>query len=375
VLGGVLVGTLLVTVGGCSHKDAATGISANLAKVRTYLEGAAKENGFSGVVLIGRGEEVVFESAYGLADADLRVPMRVDYRFRIGSLTKPITASAVLVAVDRGILALDQHVCEALPSCPESWKSVTVRHLLTHSSGIADHFGDLESVPVEETVGELRRVLESLPADEPLHAAAGTEYAYSNFNYVLLGAVLERVGGAPWEILMRQWIFEPLGLKSMAYDDVYAIIEDRVRGYQRDDALGLRNIDYDDHAAYAAGGLLSTARDLFRWSRGMLAGKLFSTELVAESFKPSLGDYGYGWQVRKFFERPIHNHTGEIDGFASHLAYYPDDGLTIVILSNVENDSAILRACDVAARLFDWSVSTEVTDSTLTHRKRCGLER
>ncbi|HEY7443448.1 MAG TPA: hypothetical protein VH701_13565, partial [Vicinamibacterales bacterium] len=81
------------------------------------------------------------------------------------------------------------------------------------------------------------------------------------------------------------------------------------------------------------------------------------------------------WQVRKFFERPIHNHTGEIDGFASHLAYYPDDGLTIVILSNVENDSAILRACDVAARLFDWSVSTEVTDSTLTHRKRCGLER
>jgi D-alanyl-D-alanine carboxypeptidase len=303
--------------------------------------------------------------------------MRTDHRFRIGSLTKPITASAVLVAVERGLVALDQHVCELLASCPESWEGVTVRHLLTHSSGIVDHFGDLKSVPVEATAEELRRVLESLPPDEPLRAAPGTEYAYSNFNYVLLGAVLEQVVGAPWETVLRQLVFEPLGLETMAYDDVYAVMEDRVRGYERDDALGLRNIDYDGHAAYAAGGLLSTADDLFRWSRGMLTGKLFSTELVEESLKPTLGDYGYGWQVRDFFDRTIYNHTGGIDGFSSHLAYYPDDALTIVVLSNVENDSAILRACDVAARLFDWpGVTTPgATDSELTPRQRCGLER
>jgi CubicO group peptidase (beta-lactamase class C family) len=301
--------------------------------------------------------------------------MRTGHRFRIGSLTKPITASAVLVAVDRGLLELDQPACQLLWSCPERWETVTVRHLLTHSSGIADHFGDLEAVPVEATARELRRVLESLAPDEPLRAPPGTEYAYSNFNYVLLGAVLERVVGAPWQTILRQWVFDPLGLTAMAYDDVYAIMEDRVRGYQRDDALGLRNLEYDDHAAYAAGGLLSTAGDLFRWSRGMLTGKLFRAQLVEESLTPNLGDCGYGWQVRRFFGRTTYNHTGGIDGFSSHLAHYPDDEVTIVVLSNVENDSAILRACDLAARLFDWHSITDASSPELTPRQRCGLER
>lgn len=368
------LGALMAATTASAEKPAVDGIWANLGEVRAYLNAAAGETGFSGVVLIGRGAEVVFEEAYGFADFELRVPMRTGYRFRIGSLTKPVTASAVLVAVDRDLLTLDQRICPLLPACPASWEGVTVRHLLTHSSGIVDHFGDLESVPVEATVGELRRVLQSLPPEEPLRAAAGTEYAYGNFNYVLLGAVLERVVGAPWEAVLRQFVFAPLGLKTMAYDDVYAIVEDRVRGYRRDEGtLALRNIDYDDHAAYAAGGLLSTAGDLLRWSAGMLSGKLFGVQLVAESLTPHLGDYGYGWQIRKFFDRTIYNHTGGIDGFSSHLAHYPADALTIVVLSNVENDSAILRACDIAARLFAWRAAA-VTDNELTPRQRCGLE-
>jgi len=372
---GVLVAVLIVAVGGCVDKRDAGVIPANLPVARSYLEDAATGPGFSGVVLIGQGDEIVFQQAYGFADADLRVTMRIEQRFRIGSLTKPITASAVLVAVDRGLLGLDTYACRWLPACPRTWEQVTVQHLLTHTSGINDHFGDLDAVPVTETVAELRRVLDSLPDDEPLRAAPGTEYTYSNFNYVLLGAVLEQVAGKHWETILREWVFEPLALRTMMYDDVYAIINDRVRGYERDDSLGLRNIDYDDHAAYAAGGLLSSAGDLFRWSRGMLTAKLFSPPLVVESFTPYREDYGYGWQIRQYFERTIYNHTGGIDGFSSHLAYYPDDAMTIVVLSNVENDSAILRACDVAARLFDWPVVTSADGPELTPRQRCGLER
>lgn len=359
-------------VHGQRHTSPATGT--DLEDVRAYLEVAAAEEGFSGVVLIGMGDEVVFEEAYGLAEQDLRVPMRTDHRFRIGSLTKPITASAVLVAVDRGLLALDTPACSLLAPCPESWTDVKVRHLLTHTSGIADHFGDLEAVPVAETVRELRRVLHSLPADEPLQAPPGSEYTYSNFNYVLLGALLEEVGRSPWPVLMNHWVFEPLGLKTMVYDDVYAIVEGRVEGYARDEALGLRNIDYDDHAAYAAGGLLASAGDLFRWARAVLAGDLFSIELVHESLTPFRGDYGYGWQVRRFFDRPIYNHTGGIDGFSSHLAHYPEQEMTIVVLSNVEDESTILRACDVAARIFKWPGVDGPGAPELTPRQRCGLE-
>lgn len=89
---------------------------------------------------------------------------------------------------------------------------------------------------------------------------------------------------------------------------------------------------------------------------------------------PHRGDYGYGWQIRQFFDRDIYNHTGGIDGFSSHLAHYPDDGLTILVLTNVENDPAILRACDLAARLFDWPVVTVPGGPELTPRRRCGLE-
>ncbi len=370
----VLASILLATGDAHPQEPSTPDLRDGLARVRTWFDAAAADSAFSGVVLVARQDEVVLEAAYGLADRDLRVPMHADHRFRIGSLTKPVTASAVLVAVDRNLLTLDTRVCGLLPSCPRSWADVTVRHLLTHTSGIADHFGDLDAVPVEDTAGELRRVLGSLAADEPLASPAGAAYAYSNFNYVLLGALLEEVTGKPWAAVLQEWIFAPLGLTSMAYDDVYAVMDRRVRGYVRDDSLGLRNIEYDDHAAYAAGGLLSSAADLFRWARATLTAQLFDSTLVAASVTPFRENYGYGWQVRRFFDRTIYNHTGGIDGFASHLAYYPDDELTIVVLANVENDAAILFACDAAARLFAWPTMDEPADA-LSARQRCGLER
>lgn len=371
----VAAGMAMLLGAGCGLVRPGVGgeIAAATSDVRAYLQQAAAKGSFSGVVLIGRGDEIVLEEAYGFAEVEHAVPLRTDHRFRIGSLTKPITASAVVAAIDGGRLSLDASVCPLLPSCPETWRDVTVRHLLTHSSGIPDYFGDLEAVPVEKTVEELRRVLAAVPSDEPLRSAAGASYAYSNFNYVLLGAVLERAMGTPWEAAVEQLVFQPLGLESTAYDDVYAIVPGRARGYDRDETGGLRNIEYDDHAAYAAGGLLSTARDLFRWSRGMLTGRLFSASLVEESVTPYRGDYGYGWQVRRFFDRRIYNHTGGIDGFSSHLAHYPDEGLTIVVLSNVESDPAILRACDIASRLFEWPRAAPAGQDP-TPQQRCGLQ-
>jgi CubicO group peptidase (beta-lactamase class C family) len=375
---------VLLSAVGCGAGGAATatasgappaGAAGRVAEVREFLSRAADETGFNGVVLIGLRGDPVLEEAYGWADVEMRVALRPDHRFRIGSLTKPVTAAAALMAIDRGLLAKDTSVCSHLAPCPTTWRAVTVHHLLTHTSGIPDHFGDLEAVPVEETIEELQRVVRDLPADEPLVASPGAEYAYSNFNYVLLGALLEAATGSPWATVLDQWIFEPLGLRSMRYDDVYAIVPDRVRGYARDDSLGLRNIDYDDHGAYAAGGLLANARDLYAFVLAAIGGDLFAPSLVAEALQPDVGDYGYGWQIREFFGRPVYNHTGGIDGFSSHVAVYPSDSLVIVVLSNVGIDPAILRACDVAAGLFDWPVRHVVGQQPPEPRLRCGVER
>lgn len=340
---------------------------------RAYLSGVALSEGFSGVVLVAVGDRVILHEAHGVAEAEHGVAMRPDHVLRIGSLTKPLTASAALAAVEGGYLSLGTRLCDALPECPPEWTPVTLRDLLTHSSGIPDHFGELEAVPVDSTVSELRRVLRALPVGGALAFEPGSEYAYSNFNYVLVGAMLEASVGEPWERVLARLVFEPIGLTTMAYDDVWAVVPNRARGYHRDADLGLRNIEYDDHAAYAAGGLMSSAEDLFRWSRAMLGGEIFSAELVEASLTPHRGDYGFGWQIRHFFGRRIFNHTGGIDGFSSHLAHYPDGAMTIIVLSNVENDSAILRACDLAARLFRLRGDRE-TERELTPRERCGVE-
>jgi CubicO group peptidase (beta-lactamase class C family) len=316
------------------------------------------------------------ERGYGWADVENRVPMEAASILRIGSLTKPVTASATLIAVASGKLALDDRICELISGCPVAWSPVTLRHLLTHTSGIRDHFGDLEAVPVEATATELGRVLSTLDPEEPLSSMPGEEYSYSNFNYVLLGVALEVVYGSPWEEVLRINLFDPLGLQDTAYDDVFSIVPGRARGYGRDDQDTLRNIEYDDHAAYSAGGLRSTASDLLSWSETVFSGDLLGEELTRASFTPFQGNYGYGWQIRDFFDRRLYNHTGGIDGFSSHIAHYPEEQLTIIVLSNVEEDSAILGACDAAALWFEWrEVPVEPTSwLELEPRVRCGLE-
>ncbi|MEX0645281.1 MAG: serine hydrolase domain-containing protein, partial [Parvularculaceae bacterium] len=333
----------------------ATFKKADIKPAARYFEALEAAGKFSGAVLIASGGRILLERGYGFADVELGVEMTPDLVFRIGSLTKPVTASAVLVTIQAGELSLDAMLCDYIESCPAAWGAVTIEHLLTHTSGVKDHFGDLESAPVERTVEELDRVLKSLPANESLNSAPGEAYAYSNFNYVLLGAVLERVHGRPWEAVMKESVFDPLGLKRLSYDDVYEIVPGRVRGYGLDDDGNLKNIEYDDHAAYAAGGLKSTISDFYGWSQAAISGSLFAGDLHQRAFTPYKDRYGYGWQIREFFGRKMYNHTGGIDGFSAHIAYYGDSDLTVIVFSNVEDDPAILRACDAANLIFQWS--------------------
>ncbi len=361
---------------GAAESDRQSSMSAEKADgVRALFRARAEAGRFSGAVAVAQDGKLILESGYGWAEVEHEVPMRPDHIFRIGSLTKPFTAGAVLLAVRAGRLSLVDPICGLIQGCPISWSDVTIEHLLTHTSGIRDHFGDLEAVPVEDTMGELSRVLATLAPDESLEGRPGEGYSYANFNYVLLGAALETVYLQPWELVLRKLVLDPLGLEDTAYDRVERPVTRRVRGYDRAEDGSLRIIDYDDHAAYAAGGLYSTAGDLLTWSNALFSGALLG-DLTEPTFTPFRGNYGYGWQIREFFGRRMFNHSGGIDGFSSHLAHYQDEGLTIVVLTNVESDSAILNACDVAASWFAWEdpSGTPEDRASLPPRLRCGLE-
>lgn len=316
---------------------------------------------FSGVVLVARGDSVLFHRAYGQADADLGIPNDVTLRFNIGSVTKPITATAVLRLAQRGALGLDHAVCRYLARCPEAWRSVTVRHLLSHHSGIPDLFGELPAAPVDST----RAVVDAAAArhlGDTLRFAPAERYAYSNFNYILLGYVLEVAGKAPWPQVLKREVLDPAGMVHTEYDDVWRILPGRVRGYQLRAGEPI-NTRYRDHAAYTAGGLLSTAEDLLRFSRALSAGRLLADSTLRRMVTPGLGDYGLGWQVIRVFGRTLRNHTGGLTGFASHLAHY-DDGTTIVLLSNVEDEPAKATACDLAALVFGLQPSDRASGVT-----------
>lgn len=307
--------------------------------------------GFSGAALVVQSGEIRLQAGYGFAERELGVPNTPDGVFRIGSLTKPVTSSALLRAVDNGSLRLESPVCDFLRVCPEAWAGVELHHLLAHTSGIPDLFGALPSAPVLETRAVIDELLENR-GEIALRTPPGTAYAYSNFNYMLAGYVLEVATGVSWESFLRDSLLLPVGAVNTRYDDAWTLIEGRVRGY-RSEAGQIRPIEYKDHSAYAAGGLLSTVDDLRRWHEAFVAGRIVSDSLVTRATTAGLGDYGLGWQVIEALGRPLHNHTGGISGFTSHLAWYPTEEVLIVLLSNLADENVKALACDVARLVFD----------------------
>ncbi len=329
--------------------------SESVAKVDQFLHARTSPFPFSGSVLVAMDGKVALSKGYGEAEAELGMANRPEMIYRIGSLSKPITATAMMSLVEKHQISLDDSVCRYVRTCPASWSRVLVRHLLSHTSGIPDLFNAIPAAPVAATRDAIDQTITKAanlaPDSEP-----GTKHVYRNFNYMLVGYIIEVVTGKTWGDVLKSAVFDPAGMVDTAYDDVWAIVPNRVRGY---DVKGgkLRNIVYKDHSAFAAGGLRATTADLWAFAQAFSAGKLVQPATAKQMLTPVLGDYGLGWQVKQFFGHRMFNHTGDIDGFASHLAIYPDQNLIIVVLSNIESEPAKLTACNIASVLLTSSTA------------------
>lgn len=314
-----------------------------------YMAGL-ETGGFSGAVLVTRGADVLLRQAYGFADVELGVRNTPETVFRIGSVTKPLVATAVLRLVAQDRLDLDDPLSRYLPASPTAWQQVTIQELLSHTSGIPDLFGQVDSGPP----GELRALVDStLQASQGLglKSEPGSRYAYSNFGYLLLAYVIEKADGRSWLDVVQREVVAPAALRETRYDDVWEIVQGRARGYERVQN-GLLNTRYKDHGALSAGGLLSTIDDLHRFMVALEEGQLLPPELRDRMHTPIHGNYALGLQVTRAFDHPMVNHTGGIGGFAAHIAYYPQDSLFIAILSNIEREPVKAIACDLAAVVF-----------------------
>jgi len=297
------------------------------------LDRVAAADDFNGVVSVSRAGQVVLAKGYGLADRQAGLPNTIRTRFRIASVTKPITATAVMLLEQRRALSLSARLDSFLEDLPAAWRPLTVHQLLTHTAGL------IQPSPAERT--PLANLLDQRPLivalqfrDRPLVAAPGERYVYSALGYTLLAAVVEKVSGEPFDAFLRSQIFKPLKMNDTGPMGPDATASVAVGYVRNGDALQPTAPDFQ---FVGAGHLYSTIEDLQKWDEAMWRDMLLSRasiEKMLTPVKPDVG-YGYGFNIARVENRPMHGHGGSVDGFTATLERYPDEELTIIALSNI----------------------------------------
>ncbi|MBX3239811.1 MAG: serine hydrolase [Chitinophagaceae bacterium] len=319
-----------------------------------------------GTALVVKDGKVLYKKAFGKADLELEVAMKPDHIFRIGSITKQFTASAILKLAEEGRLSLSDTITRFIKDYPMNGHAITIEHLLTHTSGVKNYTSlgkfNMEVRRKDFTSGELIDFFKNEPMDFP----PGTDYRYSNSGYVLLGYIIELVSGKTYAEYIRENFFKPLGMEKSFYDNTSAIIPGRVSGYQRRNDH-FENSDYLSMTLpYSSGSILSNIEDLFVWYDALMNNQVLNRESLEKahtSYKLSDGrltGYGYGWESGNVQGSPTIKHVGRINGFVTYCVYLPMEKIFVAIFSNcdctdnLENPASRMAAI-VLNKPYQWN--------------------
>lgn len=352
-----ILGIALLTPRHAAAQDPSPDEEALIARIDVLAAHALSEPGAAGLsVAVARGDRVILSKGYGKADLENGVPATEASVFRIASVTKQFTAAAVMRLAEQGKLALDDDFTKYI-DYPTQGRTVTIRELLNHTSGIKDYTdipGFFETVALDLPPERVLDPVRNLPFEfEP-----GTRWAYSNTNYHLLGMIIEKVSGVPYAKYMQDEFFTPLGLVHTRYDIASEVIPGRARGYGVIDGAPANASYLSMTIPYSAGGLLSSAGDLVRWQLALIGGKVVSPDSYAQMTTPgrlasgSATRYGFGLFMSEVDGHPNFMHEGGIPGFNSILVYFKNEKLTIAVISNSPAASAGLLAAEIALESF-----------------------
>jgi CubicO group peptidase (beta-lactamase class C family) len=321
-------------------------------RVAEFVEPYLKAKQIPGCAVMVRYEgKPVLCAGYGIANLEHRVRVTPETVFQSGSIGKQFTAMGVMLLAKEGKLALTDPISKYL-SVPETWKGITIRHLLNHTSGLGDYPEDFSLIR-DYTEEELLRMVTA----QPLAAAPGDKWNYSNLGYVTLGILIHKVTGKLYGDFLSQRIFQPLGMTSSRVINESDIIPHRAAGYRLREGV-LKNQDWVAPSinTTADGSLYLTAQDMAKWAECLDEEKLLDHAGYEEMWAPAtLNDgatapYGYGWSIGKTPSgHRVLEHGGAWQGFASYIARYPDERLTVAVFCNRAGASARYIAQRVAA--------------------------
>jgi D-alanyl-D-alanine carboxypeptidase len=337
VVASALVG---VTPWRAGHVSAQPSGGPDLAAIRAIVETPITAGKVAGAsVVVARQGQTILAQSFGQADLELDVPMPSDASFEIGSVTKQFTAASILLLAERGKLAIDDEMTKYLPDVPTHGQRITIRHLLTHTSGIKGYtelpeFGDL--MPLRKAPDTLVKLF----SDKPLDFTPGENLVYNNSGFFLLGLIIEKASGQSYADFVKANLFDKVGMPGSYYCSERAIHHHHAHGYDTlANTLVLKGAI--SHAwPFSAGSLCSTAADLAAWTSALHGARVLSADSYRAMTTPaSLNDgtktrYGFGIGLADIRGRHAIAHGGGINGFLSEVEYYPDSGLSIVILLN-----------------------------------------
>ena len=317
-------------------------------EVRRVVDGLRAKGLTDGVVVIAKDGAPVFRYAFGLANREWSIASTPDAEYRIGSITKQFTAFAILRLARDGKLSLDDPISRFITDAPPAWRPITIRHLLTHTSGIPNFTalpGPMSAV--NQTPEDIIRAVRDLPLDAP----PGTKFLYDNTGYVLLGRIVHAASGQSLGDYLSARVFAPLGMTHTGFVSD-RLVPQRAYGYAREGGAWVATGWNSNVRESGAGALYSTAADLLKWDRALGDPKRLGLDDLSPMFTDYGHGYGLGYVIGAQAGHPVQWHNGHVDGFSALLARYPKDRLTIIVLSN-DDGVPVERMCpDIAAAWF-----------------------
>jgi CubicO group peptidase (beta-lactamase class C family) len=338
----ILTATVLTAVSSCSapaSKTPAPAVATDASRIDEFVRGEMKRQHIPGVAIaVVRGSDVVRLQGYGSANVELNVPVSADTIFQSGSMGKQFTAAAIMLLVQDGKLKLDDPIVKHFPGTPPAFRAITVRHLLTHTSGIPDYATDAFDYRRDFTEDELLK----LAFAQTLVFAPGSRWSYSNTGYAMLGFLIHKVSGRFYADMLRDRVFGPVGMKTARVISEADIVLNRAAGYRLVNGE-LKNQEWVAPTlnTTADGSLYYSITDGLAWDAALRAGAVLQPSSWDQVYSPvrlnsgKTYPYGFGWSLAPINGHKVRRHAGSWQGFKTDILRYPEDGLTVIALCNL----------------------------------------